>query len=77
MTRIKFNLENPSAVELTVYDLAGRRVATLQQGLLAAGDHHANWNGTTDSGTPAPTGRYSYVLKTSSGQVARSMILLK
>jgi len=76
-TQINFALENTGAVELTVYDIAGRRVATLQQGILAAGDHHVTWDGTTEAGTPAPTGRYSYLLKTASGQVARSMILLK
>ena len=77
MTRIQFNLEHAGAVELAVYDVAGRKVATLEQGLLDAGDHYVNWNGSTDSGAPAPTGRYSYVLKTSSGQVAKNMILLK
>ncbi len=77
LTRIKFSLENAGAVELTIFDLAGRRVATLQQGLMAAGDHHVTWNGTNKSGSTVPTGHYTYVLKTSRGQLARSMILLK
>ena len=62
---------------MAVFDLAGRRVATLHQGELGAGDHHVTWNGRTDSGAAAPTGLYRYVLKTATGQVSRSMILVK
>ena len=76
-TRIEFSIEEPGSVDLAVYDLAGRKVATLEQGTFAAGNYHVNWNGTTDSGLPAATGQYSYVLKTANGMVARSMVLLK
>lgn len=76
-TRIEFSLERAGNVELVVYDVAGRKVATLLEQSLAEGDHHAIWNGRTDSGSAAPSGRYSYVLRTAAGQVARSMILMK
>ena len=62
---------------MSVFDLAGRRVATLHRGELGAGEHHVIWNGKTDSGAAAAAGQYRYVLKTADGQVARSMVLLK
>lgn len=77
MTRIDFSLEKAGQVDVSVFDLAGRRVATLHRGDLSAGDHHVVWNGKTDSGANAAAGQYRYVLKTADGQVARSMILLK
>ena len=76
-TRIDFTLERPEAVEIGVFDLAGRRVATLHSGLLGAGEHRVTWDGRTDSGASVPTGQYRYVLKTGSGQLSRSMVLLK
>ena len=76
-TRIDFSLDQPGSVEITVYDVAGRKVATLQRGSLGTGDHHVTWNGQTDAGLSAASGRYNYVLKTADGQVARSMILVK
>ncbi len=76
-TRIDFSLEKAGSVELSVYDVAGRKVANLHQGSLDAGNHHVTWNGQTDAGAPAPTGRYSYVLRTANGQTSRSMVLLK
>jgi hypothetical protein len=76
-TRIEFSLAEAGDVELSVFDLAGRRIATLQQGSLAAGDHYVTWNGRTDAGLPVATGRYNYVLKTRAGESTRSMVLLK
>lgn len=76
-TRIDFALDRSDNVELAVFDLAGRRIATLQSGELAAGPHHVDWNGTTDRGAAAAAGYYRYVLQTSTGRVSRSMILLK
>jgi|GEM_PF-920502 len=77
MTRIDFALDRAENVDISVFDLGGRRVATLHQGELGAGEHHVVWNGKSDSGAAAPAGQYRYVLKTGSGQVARSMVLLK
>jgi len=42
-TTIKFALLEDSKVRLTVYDLAGREVATLVNGELKAGAHSATW----------------------------------
>jgi hypothetical protein len=76
-TRIEFALERTSSVQVTVFDLAGHRLATLEQGTLAAGEHHVTWDGRTDDGTPAPAGQYRYVLTTDQGQLSRSMVLIK
>lgn len=76
-TRIEFSLERPGSVDIAVYDVAGRKVATLHRGSLAAGDHHVTWNGLSDTGLRAASGRYNYVLTTATGQTSRSMILVK
>lgn len=76
-TSIEFTLEQAGHVGLAVFDLAGRRIATLFAGTLAAGPHAVTWDGRTDSGVPAAAGSYRYVLQTTSGRVSRSMVLLK
>lgn len=76
-TRIEFVLHRPEDVQITVFDLAGRRVATLQDGRLGPGEHAVIWDGRSDSGAPVASGRYDYVLKTPSTRMARSMVLLK
>jgi hypothetical protein len=76
-TQIEFSLPEPGSVDLAIYDLAGRRVATLKQGALGAGDHSVEWNGRSDSGVPVASGNYLYMLRTSQGTVSRTMTLLK
>ena len=76
-TRIDFSLERPALVSLSVFDAAGRPVATLHRGELGAGDHHVVWSGRTDGGRAVPSGQYHYRLTTDRGQASRSMVLLK
>ncbi|MBT3316418.1 T9SS type A sorting domain-containing protein [bacterium] len=76
-TRIDFTLETSEYVNLVVYDIAGHQVINLVSGDLATGNHFVTWDGMTYSGTPAPSGQYYYVMKTESGQISRSMVLLK
>jgi len=45
-TTVRFDLANPSAVRISVFDLLGRRVATLVDGSWQAGYHHVTWNAT-------------------------------
>ena len=42
---LRFTLSTPGRVRLAVHDVAGRRVATLVDGTLAAGAHEAEWVG--------------------------------
>jgi hypothetical protein len=77
MTRIEFALERPGNVDISVFDVAGRRIAVLHRGQMGAGEHHVTWDGKTDRGGPAPAGQYFYVLETATSRVSRRMVLLK
>lgn len=76
-TSIEFTLNKSQSVELSVFDIAGRRVATLLKGTLGEGDHTVRWNGRSENGASVASGRYSYVLRTQSGELSGNMILLK
>jgi uncharacterized repeat protein (TIGR01451 family) len=47
-----------AAVEITVYDVAGRQMRKIVSGVQAAGRHTAAWDGRTDSGAKANRGVY-------------------
>jgi hypothetical protein len=55
---IKFVLEESRNVELDIYSLAGRRVARLAGGQLAAGPQSFTWNGRDLLGRNLPSGQY-------------------
>lgn len=77
ITNIVFRLEQSGPVELAVYDVAGRRVVVLADGVMPAGVNEVQWNGKTMSGGVAAAGRYCYVLRTAEGSLSRSMTLVK
>jgi len=76
-TRIDYVLQRTDDVDITIYDIAGRRVATLIQARVDAGAHSVTWDGRSETGAAAPSGVYRCVLRTSAGQTSRSMILVK
>ena len=57
-TAIRYHLPAAATVDLAVYDLAGRRVATLVAGPRPAGWHASTWDGSGDDGRPAASGVY-------------------
>lgn len=76
-TRIDFNLPDASDVTLIVYDVLGRRVATLVDGHFESGRHHIEWDARDDSGHELASGVYFYRIVTTGRQANRKMVLLK
>jgi glucose/arabinose dehydrogenase len=70
-TNIAVSLMAPASVDLTVYDVAGRRVATLMNAHSAAGSHEVNWNGRDESGRTLASGVY-FVRLNLNGQTAET-----
>ncbi len=71
-TAIKFQIPNSNFVTLEIFDLLGRKVATLMKENLGAGTHSAEWNAAGFAG-----GIYFYRLQVGNFEQVRKMILLK
>ena len=76
-TEIRYQLPRPSAVKLTVFDVAGRELRVLVDEVKAAGLHAAMWDGTDGEGQALASGVYFYRLKAGDFQETRRMTLLK
>ncbi len=57
-TTLRFDLAQPSTGELSIFDLAGRRVATVNKGAFLAGRYTVTWNGRSDAGVAVGSGVY-------------------
>lgn len=77
MTTIRFSLPEAQMVDLAVYGLDGRRVATLLQDRLGAGDHDVVWMGLDDSGRAVTSGTYFYQINAGPYSEVRKMTLVK
>ncbi len=76
-TVISFSLPTGNEVNLNVYDLLGRHVATLVSGTMPAGSHSVTWNGKDDSGQDAASGVYIYKLDSSGARATQRMTLVR
>jgi len=76
-TEIKFSLKNKSKVTIRVYDVSGRLVNTLVDGVLDAGPQKVNWNGINSHGSNVASGVYFYRMDTKDYSESKKMILLR
>jgi len=77
LTTVEYALAAPGRVIIRVYNLAGRRVATLVDGPVTAGEHTAVWDGTTDRGHRAASGVYLVRMEAGGYCAAAKAVLLK
>lgn len=76
-TEIKFNLNVPTHVELTVYNILGQEVIRLADGEFPAGQHSVTWNSADRFGQTVASGIYLYRIKAGESVASRKMVLLK
>ena len=74
---IPFSLGRPGVVSLSVYDVSGRTVRVLFEGVLPAGSHVVRWDATRTDGSAARPGAYFYELRASGERVTRRLLLLR
>lgn len=71
-TTIAFQLPEPTAIQLDLYNILGQRVATIEQGLFEAGRHTVVLNGSDLS-----SGVYVYRLRAGNFTQSRKLLLMK
>lgn len=76
-TIIRFKISNFGFVELGVYDLLGREVATLVNRALAPGSYEIKWDGTDNSVRKMTSGIYVYRLEVGSFRLSHKMLLMR
>jgi hypothetical protein len=64
---LEYELPTAARARLAIYDLSGRRVATVADGLLQAGFHAARWSGLDNGGRHCRAGVYLARLESATG----------
>lgn len=76
-TMITYSIPLQSQVELIIYDVRGRHVATLVNSLQTSGSHAVTWSGMDDKGNSVSAGVYFYQLTGENYRSTGKMLLLK
>jgi hypothetical protein len=76
-TRISYQLATPGEVDLRVYDISGRLVRTLNQGLCDPGYYTVMWDGKDDRGRVVSSGVYFVRFETEGCEKVEKAVLLR
>ena len=76
-TTIDVNVAIDGHIVLSIYDINGRLVSTLADGIYETGYYSFRWNGMDQVGNMVSAGVYFYSLQTEEMNLTRKMILMK
>ncbi len=76
-TVIEYVLPQREAVDLSIYNILGRKVRTMVDEEQSVGYHAVDWDGRDDSGRESSSGIYFYRIKAGNQSRSEKMLLLK
>ena len=76
-TTIEFGVKNQEMVDLSIYDILGRKVKNLVSETLPGGQYSVSWDGTNQSGALLPSGMYIYRMRAGSYQEFRKLTFVQ
>ena len=76
-TQFHYSLTNTENIYLAIYDLLGREIYTIHNGLQRSGNHNIQWTGIDNQGGFVPSGVYFCRLKTESEILTKKMVYSK
>ncbi|MBN2009000.1 SBBP repeat-containing protein [candidate division KSB1 bacterium] len=76
-TTICYSLEHPSPFKLTIYNLRGQEVRTLENSHQNAGNYSLTWDATDENNSPVSSGIYMCRLKANAAILYNKMLLIR
>jgi hypothetical protein len=72
---VVYELSAPATVEISLWDLSGRRLSTLYRGMRTAGRHSLPFVPATEAGRPLAAGRYFVTVQAGPRRMRRDIII--
>ena len=76
-TLIPFSINNPSTINLSIFNINGQQVKTIINETKATGSYNAIWDGTDDNGIELESGIYFYRLQTNGATTTKRLLKIK
>lgn len=76
-THFDISIINTQNVSVNIYDILGRKITNLQQGIMVPGHYQLSWEGTSQNGTMVASGTYFAVMKCGDKTQIQKLLLLK
>lgn len=75
ITHISFSLATPEYVSVTIYNLLGEQVRSLENSFQTGGEHHISWDGTGNDNQKLPSGMYYCSMQTTHTMLTCKIIM--
>jgi len=75
--QVRFALDRTERVNVSIYDVTGQKIRTLNSSVLDRGDHCLTWNGQDDQGRSVSNGSYLVRIEAGKAFVNRTIVLIK
>ncbi len=75
-TTFYYKLNKDGQVELSIYNILGELIKTVESAYQYAGEHRIQWNGTNSRGVPVASGGYFYQIRFNQDEVKIGKLLL-
>ncbi|MFC1552019.1 FlgD immunoglobulin-like domain containing protein [Candidatus Latescibacterota bacterium] len=74
---LRFSMHMETHIEFVVYDVLGRKVKVLEDGMREAGAHEVVWDGKDEKGAGVGSGMYFYQVKMGEDVKKGKMVLVR
>jgi hypothetical protein len=75
--RIQFTMEREGAAQVDIFDVNGRLVKNVYDGIASAGPNEVSWNGTDVTGRQVASGVYFYRLRANAEDFSKQMVVVR
>jgi hypothetical protein len=76
-TTIQYSLSKPSQVKMSIYNLLGQNIRTLQDSFQSAGKYSLVWDAMDEKNNPASSGIFFYKLEAGNLNIQKKMVLVR
>ena len=76
-TTIHYTLKNNAYIKIEIYDVFGKKIKTIVDGIQKSGDYNHKWNSKNDTGKKMSNGIYFYTIKSKFHQETKKLVLIK
>jgi hypothetical protein len=76
-TKIDFFVATKENIKLVIFDLLGRQIRTLVDGMVAAGPQSVSWDGRDTQGKTVSSGVYFYSIEHRGQRITKRMVVIK
>jgi hypothetical protein len=77
LSKLRYQVGSSEDIMLAIYDVGGRRVRTLIEGLRSRGSHETWWDGRDDNGSEVSSGLYILVFGSAESTSSHKFVLLR